>query len=78
MAPVSHICRYAVSDGVQRRSLIFALIVGTVVNVIYQGNALFDGGRVDIVKFLLTFAAPYAIAVCGEISSRDLPAARRQ
>ena len=33
-------CRCATSDGVPRRSLYVALIVGTVLNLINQGDAL--------------------------------------
>ena len=63
-------CRYAVSDGVPRRSLIVALVVGTVLNLINQGGALITGGRVDWVKFLLNFAVPYCVSTYGAVSYR--------
>ena len=63
-------CRYAVSDGVPRRSLIVALVVGTVLNLINQGGALIAGGRVDWVKFLLNFAVPYCVSTYGAVSYR--------
>jgi len=34
-----HACRCAISDGVPRRSLYVALVVGTVLNLINQGDA---------------------------------------
>jgi hypothetical protein len=36
-------CSCAISDGVPRRSLYVALIVGTVLNLINQGDALLGG-----------------------------------
>ena len=38
-------CRCAVSDGVPRRSFLVALVVGAVLNLINQGDALLAGAR---------------------------------
>jgi hypothetical protein len=38
MSWFSHVCLYCVSDGVPRRSLIIALIVGTILNLITAGE----------------------------------------
>ena len=43
-------CSYAVSDGVPRRSLWVALVVGTVLNLINQGDTLLAGRRLDLAK----------------------------
>ena len=56
---LSQICLWCVSDGVPRRSFIVALIVGTILNLINQGDALFGDGRLNITKVILTFAVPY-------------------
>lgn len=56
------ICRCCISDGVPRRSFIVALIVGTILNLINQGDALFGDGPVNWVKIVLTFAVPYFVA----------------
>ena len=64
------ICRCCVSDGVPRRSLIVALIVGAILNLINQGDALFGGGRVNFTKLILTFAVPYCVATYGAVSFR--------
>ncbi len=61
-------CRCAVSDGVPRRSLIVALVVGTVLNVINQGDAMLAGGPIDWTKLLLTFAVPYCVSTYGAVS----------
>lgn len=47
-----------------------ALIVGTVLNLINQGDVLFGGGRIDFVKVILTFAVPYCVATYGAVSYR--------
>ena len=37
------VCRYAVSDGIPKRSFYVAIVVGTVLNLINQGEVLFGG-----------------------------------
>jgi hypothetical protein len=48
-----------VSHGVPCRSLLIALTVGTILNLINQEDALFAGRQVNFAKILLTFAATY-------------------
>jgi hypothetical protein len=61
---------YAVSDGVPRRSLWVALVVGTVLNLINQGDRLVSGQRLDFVKLALTFIVPYLVSTYGAVSLR--------
>ena len=61
-------CRCAISDGVPQRSLIVALVVGTVLNLINQGDAVFAGGPIDWTKILLTLAVPYCVSTYGAVS----------
>jgi hypothetical protein len=63
-------CSYAVSDGVPRRSLWVALVVGTILNLINQGDALVAGQRLDIAKLMLTYAVPYLVSTYGAVSFR--------
>jgi hypothetical protein len=70
MSRLSQICLYSVSDGVPRRSLVVALIVGTILNLINQGDALFGEGRLNLTKMILTFAVPYCVATYGAVSYR--------
>ncbi len=65
----SRICTCCVSDGVPRRSLVVALIVGTILNLINQGDALFETGSLNLIKILLTYAVPYLVATYGAVSS---------
>jgi hypothetical protein len=62
--------RYCVSDGVPQRSLFVALFVGTVLNLINQGDVLFDDGKLNLAKFFLTYAVPYCVATYGAVSYR--------
>jgi hypothetical protein len=58
------------SDGVPKRSLIVAAIVGTILNLINQGDAIVGDAPVNVTKLLLTFAVPYCVATYGAVSYR--------
>ena len=64
------ICRCCVSNGVPCRSFVVALIVGVILNLINQGDAVFGGGRLKFTKLILTFALPYCVATYGAVSFR--------
>ena len=66
----------ALTGGVPRRSLWAALVVGTILNLINQGDALFADQRLDWTKLLLTYLVPYCVTTYGAVSFR-LAAARR-
>ena len=70
MVRVGRVCRCAVSDGVPRRSLVVALIVGTILNLINQGDAMWAGMPIDIGKLLLTYLVPYCVSTYGAVSYR--------
>jgi amino acid transporter len=67
---LSQILLWCVSDGVPRRSFYVALIVGTILNLINQGDALFSGGDLNVTKIILTFVVPYCVATYGAVSYR--------
>ena len=67
---LARICRYCVSDGVPRRSFFVALVVGTILNLINQGDTLFGAGHLNLTKIILTFAVPYCVATYGAVSYR--------
>jgi len=60
----------AVAPGVPRRSLAAAIVVGTVLNLINQGDALFAGGSLDWLKLVLTYIVPYCVATYGAVAFR--------
>jgi len=66
----------AVAPGVPRRSLAAALVVGTLLNLINQGDALFAGRALDWGKLALTYIVPYCVATYGAVAFR-LEAMRR-
>jgi hypothetical protein len=61
---------YSLSDGIPRRSICVALIVGTVLNLINQGDAIFGAKAVDWLKIVLTYMVPYAVSTYGAVSYR--------
>ena len=66
----------ALSDGVPRRSLWVALVVGTILNLINQGDRLLSGQHLDFMKIALTYLVPYFVSTYGAVSFR-LHAAQR-
>ncbi|HKS88612.1 MAG TPA: nitrate/nitrite transporter NrtS [Stellaceae bacterium] len=75
MNAIGRLWRYATADGVPKRSLVIALIVGTILNAINQGDRLLLGMAPDITKLLLTYLVPYCVSTYGAVSYR-LHAAR--
>ena len=61
---------YVTAGGVPRRSAIVAAVVGTVLNLINQGDAIFTGGGVNWLKVVLTYAVPYCVSTYGAVSYR--------
>jgi hypothetical protein len=70
MSKLIRACRYCLSDGIPQRSLYVALVVGTILNLINQGDALFGPGPINWVKVLLTYLVPYVVSTYGAVSYR--------
>jgi hypothetical protein len=45
-------------------------VVGTILNLINQGDAVFDGGSINWIKVLMTYVVPYAVSTYGAVSYR--------
>ena len=56
--------------GIVRRSLILALIVGTILNLINQGDAFMTGAPLVAWKIALTYCVPYCVATYGAVTAR--------
>ena len=69
MSPI-RVWLYATTGGVPRRSAIVAAVVGTVLNLINQGDAILAGGSVSWLKVALTYAVPYCVSTYGAVSYR--------
>lgn len=61
---------YASTDRVPARSLKVALIVGTALNLINQGDAIFGQAPISWIKLALTFAMPYVVSTYGAVAAR--------
>jgi len=61
-------CQYACTDGVPRRSLFVALVVGTVLNVINQGDAFLGYASINWLKVILTYCVPYLVCTYGAVT----------
>jgi len=46
------------------------LVVGAILNLINQGDALLSGGHLNLTKIALTFLVPYCVATYGAVSYR--------
>ena len=62
-------CGCAISGGVPQRSFYVALVVGTVLNLINQGDVLVGAASINWFKLVLTYCVPYAVCTYGAVSS---------
>lgn len=51
------------------RSAKVAIVVGTVLNVINQGDAIFGSAKSDLFKAGLTYCVPFFVAMYGALSA---------
>lgn len=61
------VCSCALSGGIPLRSFYVALIVGTILNLINQGDALITHASLNWFKVVLTFFVPYAVCTYGAV-----------
>ena len=68
---------YAIRPQIIKRSLIVAVIVGTVLNFINQGDAITGSTTFNLLKCILTYMVPFCVATYGSVSAlmalRDKP-----
>jgi hypothetical protein len=70
MSNWKQIWHFAVSEGVPRRSLYVALLVGTILNLINQGDSILASASIDWVKLGLTYCVPFCVSTYGAVSYR--------
>ncbi len=66
---MNHWFTTALRPAVVRRSLGVALVVGTLLIAINQGDRLLAGQGLDLMKALLTYIVPYGVATYGAVSA---------
>lgn len=59
----------ATRGGVPRRALLVALVVGTVLNAINQGDRLLMGIAPNWPKLVLTYVVPYVVSTHGAVGA---------
>ncbi len=64
------VIRLSLADGIPASSLRVAIVVGVILNLINQGDALLGLARPHWVKMILTFIVPYCVATYGAVSYR--------
>ncbi len=57
------------SADIVRRAVIMALVVGPILTLINQGDALFGEVAFDIWKAALTFVVPYVVATVSAVAT---------
>lgn len=59
---MNSLLRVAVSAAIAKNSLKISLVVGSVLNLINQGESLFHGGAISWGHLLLNYFVPYCVA----------------
>lgn len=70
MSRLRRFLQFATTDGVPRCSLNVALVVGSILNLINQGDAVLGLSPISWPKLLLTFLVPYFVSTYGAVASR--------
>ncbi len=80
MPVVNTILRLMISDrfkkrffkaGLQKKALVIALVVGTLLNCINQGPEVMSGGELNWFKLILTYTVPYFVSVYSAATSDE-------
>ena len=59
----------ALSGAYLARAIVVMIIVGSVLNLINQGEALFQGAQPNFAKLLLTYVVPFCVSTYGTWSA---------
>jgi hypothetical protein len=70
MSTLRRAIHYSLSEGVPFRSGCVALLVGTILNLINQGDAFLGLTSINWIKVFLTYLVPYVVSTYGAVSFR--------
>ena len=70
MFPLRRAIYHSLWDWDTAGSGVVALVVGTILNLINQGDAIFGTASVNWIKIVLTYVVPYAVSTYGAVSYR--------
>lgn len=59
----------ALAGGALGRAMVAAVVVGTILNVINQGEALIGHANLDWLKLALTYTVPFFVSLHGAVSA---------
>ncbi len=59
----------ALRRDIMKRSFILAIIVGTILNFINQGDAMMGSDPVNLFKCALTYVVPYCVSTYGAVTA---------
>lgn len=54
---------------IQKRALIIAVVVGTILNCINQAPEVMDGAPLQVTKALLTYMVPYSVSLYSAVAT---------
>ena len=60
----------AFSDGTPQKSVMTALVVGTILAIINHGDFILKGESINYFKILLTYCVPYCVTTWGAIHGK--------
>ena len=60
----------AFSDGTPKKSVMTALVVGTILAIINHGDFILKGESINFFKILLTYCVPYCVTTWGAIHGK--------
>ena len=60
--------KIALRPDIVKRSVLVALVVGTILNLINQGDAVMGDEHIDTMKCVLTYIVPYLVSTYGAVS----------
>ena len=62
--------RLAFGDGTPKKSLMTALVVGTILTTINHGDVILKGESINFFKILLTYCVPFCVTTWGAIHGK--------
>ena len=68
--PTPNLWQFATSDGTPRTALKVAIVVGTILLLINQGDVILAGGAPNLTKLVLTYMVPYCVATYGAVTAK--------
>lgn len=61
----------ALSDGVPKRSFLIALVVGSILTAINQGDLVLAGMMPNLIKVLLNYLVPFCVSTYGAVTAKQ-------